>query len=30
MSIHHVDKALDQEGEQNESDRRVQSFDFFS
>ena len=30
MSVHHVDETFDQEGEQNESDHRVESLDFFS
>ena len=30
MSVHQVDDAFDQEGEQNESDRRLHYFNFFS
>jgi len=30
MSVHQEDDAFDQEGEQNESDRRLQYFNFFS
>lgn len=30
MSVRQEDEAFDQEGEQNESDRRLHSFNFFS